>query len=69
MTGLTVETFGGLSAGEYLVVQDQINERYLSQWTQDNIENMENSTLSREAIETILTGDNFAMLTGRTPTL
>ena len=67
VTGLTVETFGGLSAGEYLVVQDQINERYLSQWTQDNIENMENSTLSREAIETILTGDNFAMLTGENP--
>ena len=56
VTGLTVETFGGLSAGKCAVVQDQINERYLSQWTQDNIENMENSTLSEKLLRPFLLG-------------
>ena len=67
LTEMPVDTWGGLSTGDYLTIVDEVNDRYTSQWTQEAIEGMDNSELSREAIEAILTSDNFAMLTGENP--
>jgi hypothetical protein len=67
-TEMPVDTWGGLKAGSFLEIMDDVNERYLSQWTQDSIEQMENSVLTRDEIESKLRElDNFALLTGENP--
>ena len=67
-TGMSTETLGGEGTiGDFLDVQDEITIRYSGQWLVDAVENLGNSTLSKEGVEAILATDNWAMLTGENP--
>lgn len=67
-SGIDMSAFGGSGkVGAFLDIQDQITTRYSGQWLVDNVASLESSSLTREALEGILDGDNWAMLTGENP--
>ena len=67
-SGLSPKAFGGVGqVGAFLDVQDQITMRYSGQWLVDQVQALDNSSLSREDLQGILESDNWAMLTGENP--
>jgi len=66
--GIDPSLLGGVgTVSAFLNVQDQITMRYSGQWLVDSVASLENSSLSREALESVLESDNWAMLTGENP--
>jgi len=68
-TGLDPRAFGGLSGNvsSFLDIQDQITIRYSGQWLVDRVAALKNSSLTDESLKGVLSGDNWAMLTGENP--
>lgn len=65
---LDMSAYGSVGkVGEFIKIQDQITHRYSGQWLVESVEALENSSLTREALEGILGSDNWAMLTGENP--
>lgn len=66
--GVNPSLLGGIgTVSAFLDVQDQITMRYSGQWLVDSVKSLENSSLSKEGLESILDSDNWAMLTGENP--
>lgn len=53
--------------GDVLDINAQIANRAVPQWTEDNIQALESSGLSRQRVDEILQSDNYAMLTAENP--
>ena len=66
--GINPSLLGGVgTVSAFLDVQDQITMRYSGQWLVDSVKALENSSLSRGDLESVLESDNWAMLTGENP--
>ena len=68
-SGINGRTVSGPSrfVGDILDINAQIANRSTPQWTEANIEAMENSGLTRDQIEGILQSENYAMITAENP--
>ena len=68
-SGINERTVSGPSrfVGDILDINAQIANRSTPQWTEANIEAMDNSGLTRDQIEGILQSENYAMLTAENP--
>jgi len=53
--------------GDVLDINAQIANRATSEWTEANIEAMQNSGLTKEQVEAILQSENYAMVTAENP--
>ena len=66
---LGVKLSGGVDmvAGEYLAMQQEVQDRATPEWVDGAIENMPNSELSQDQLQAVFDSENFAMLTGENP--